>query len=325
MKKFILCLLSLILVLDCKKDEAKDEAVSIKKTVNLDLERFDVMYAHATPKTLESLKKEYPFLFPSQFPDTTWTNKLKDNYFIALNKEVEKKFPNTTALEDELEMLVSRVKYYFPEEKTPRVITLVNEVILDKKALYTNDFIFISLDTYLGKSHQFYDVFADYQRQNLEPNQILPDLVTNFAFRKILPSQDKSLISEMIYFGKLQYLKDLLIPEYKDYEKIGYTAMQYKWCEENESQIWSYLIEKKLLYDNNIKNYQRFIEDAPFTKFYEEIDRESPGRVGQWIGWQIVRSYMENNEVTVSQLLKTEPVEIFNNSKYKPKKTEHND
>ena len=85
--------------------------------------------------------------------------------------------------------------------------------------MYTNDFIFISLDTYLGKSHQFYDVFADYQRQNLEPNQILPDLVTNFAFRKILPSQDKSLISEMIYFGKLQYLKDLLIPEYKDYEK----------------------------------------------------------------------------------------------------------
>lgn len=74
------------------------------------------------------------------------------------------------------------------------------------------------------------------------------------------------------------------------------------------------------MYDNNIKNYQRIIEEAPFTKFYEEIDRESPGRVGQWIGWQIVRSYMENNNATIDQLLKTEPIEIFNNSKYKPKK-----
>ena len=320
MKKFILCLLSLIVLVGCKKDDAKEEAVSIKKTVNLDIERFDSMYAHATPESLHTLKKEYPFLFPSQFPDTTWTNKLKDKYFIALNNEVEKKFANTSALEDQIEMLVSRVKYYFPEEKTPRVITLVNEVILDKKALYTNDFIFISLDTYLGKSHEFYDVFAAYQKQNLESNQILPDLVTNFAFRKILPSQDKTLISEMIYFGKLHYLKDLLIPESKDYEKIGYTPQQYKWCEENEAQMWSYLIEKKLLYDNNIKNYQRFIEEAPFTKFYEEIDRESPGRIGQWIGWQIVRSYMENNNVTIDQLLKTEPIEIFNNSKYKPKK-----
>ena len=84
--------------------------------------------------------------------------------------------------------------------------------------------------------------------------------------------------------------------------------------------MWSYLVEEKLLYDNNIKNYQRFIEDAPFTKFYLEIDRESPGRVGQWLGWQIVKSYMENNEVTLDQLLKTEPTTIFNKSKYKPKK-----
>ena len=40
MKKFILCLLSLILVLGCKKDEAKDEAVSIKKNSKFRLRTF---------------------------------------------------------------------------------------------------------------------------------------------------------------------------------------------------------------------------------------------------------------------------------------------
>jgi hypothetical protein len=217
-------------------------------------------------------------------------------------------------------MLVSRIKYYFPEEKTPRVITLVNEVLIDKKAFYTNDLILISLDTYLGKNHKFYEPFTEYQKANLEPHQILPDLVTNFAYRKIVPSQDKTLISEMIYYGKLHYLKDLLLPETPNYQKIGYTAIQEKFCIENEFQMWSYLVDEKLLYDNNIKNYQRFIEDGPFTKFYLEIDRESPGRIGQWLGWQIVKSYMENNDATLDQLLKTEPTVIFNKSKYKPKK-----
>ena len=319
MKKLIFLLISFFCFIQCKKNDAI-EKVDIKKSVDLNIERFDKLYAAATTKTLTDLKNQYPFLFPTQFPDSIWYAKLNDPIFKELNVEVSKQFSDNSKIEDDLEMLVSRIKYYFPEEKTPRVITLVNEVLIDKKAFYTNDLILISLDTYLGKNHKFYEPFAEYQKANLEPHQILPDLVTNFAFRKIMPSQDKTLISEMIYYGKLHYLKDLLLPETPNYQKIGYTAIQEKFCIENEFQMWSYLVDEKLLYDNNIKNYQRFIEDGPFTKFYLEIDRESPGRVGQWLGWQIVKSYMENNEVTLDQLLKTEPTVIFNKSKYKPKK-----
>ncbi len=319
MKKLIFLLISFFCFIQCKKNDAI-EKVDIKKSVDLNIERFDKLYAAATTKTLPELKNEYPFLFPTQFPDSIWYAKLNDPIFKELNVEVSKQFSDNSKFEDDLEMLVSRIKHYFPEEKTPRVITLVNEVLIDKKAFYTNDLILISLDTYLGKNHKFYEPFAEYQKANLEPDQILPDLVTNFAFRKIVPSQDKTLISEMIYYGKLHYLKDLLLPETPNYQKIGYTAIQEKFCIENEFQMWSYLVDEKLLYDNNIKNYQRFIEDGPFTKFYLEIDRESPGRIGQWLGWQIVKSYMENNDVTLDQLLKTEPTVIFNKSKYKPKK-----
>jgi gliding motility-associated lipoprotein GldB len=319
MKKLIFLLISVFCFLQCKKNDAI-EIVDVKKSVDLNIERFDKLYAKASPETLPELKNQYPFLFPTQFPDSIWYVKLNDPIFKELNVEVSKQFPDNSKIEDDLEMLVSRIKHYFPEEKTPRVITLVNEVLIDKKAFYTNDLILISLDTYLGKNHKFYEPFAEYQKANLESHQILPDLVTNFAFRKIVPSQDKTLISEMIYYGKLHYLKDLLLTETPNYQKIGYTEMQEKFCIENEFQMWSYLVEEKLLYDNNIKNYQRFIEDGPFTKFYLEIDSESPGRIGQWLGWQIVKSYMENNNVTLDQLLKTEPTVVFNKSKYKPKK-----
>jgi uncharacterized protein YjaZ len=84
--------------------------------------------------------------------------------------------------------------------------------------------------------------------------------------------------------------------------------------------MWRYFIENELLYDNDQKLNNRFINPAPFSKFYLEIDNESPGRVGAWVGWQIVRSYMKNNEVPLPELLKMSPKEIFEKSKYKPKK-----
>jgi len=74
------------------------------------------------------------------------------------------------------------------------------------------------------------------------------------------------------------------------------------------------------LYDTDQKLIPRFINPAPFSKFYLEIDNESPGKVGSWIGWQIVRSFMENNDVSLQQLLQMDNKELFEKSKYKPKK-----
>jgi len=64
----------------------------------------------------------------------------------------------------------------------------------------------------------------------------------------------------------------------------------------------------------------RFIADAPFSKFYLQLDRESPGRLGQYIGWQIVRAYMNNNDIAFLDMMKKDAAEIFNKSNYKPPK-----
>jgi uncharacterized protein YjaZ len=126
----------------------------------------------------------------------------------------------------------------------------------------------------------------------------------------------------MIYYGKQLYLKDQLVPNFTDAEKMGYLSEQITWCRENESYIWRYFIEKELLYSADSKLPGRFTNLAPFSKFYLEIDNESPGRVGQWIGWQIVRSFMQNNEVSTQDMLKMDVKELFEKSKYKPKKNE---
>ena len=108
--------------------------------------------------------------------------------------------------------------------------------------------------------------------------------------------------------------------EVSDVQKMGYTVDKYDWVLANESFIWKYFVENKLLYSTDTKLYTRFIANAPFSKFYIDIDKESPGSVGVWLGWQIVRSYMKNNNVTLQHLLQTNSEEIFKRSKYKPRK-----
>lgn len=308
-----------IVLFSCKKENKIEEKVA-EIPVAFKIERFDQLFYESKASDLPILKSKYPFLFPKQYSDSTWLNKINDPLLQELYAEVNRKYPSLNKLENDIEDFFKHVQYYFPEYKTPRVITVISEVDLDAKAIYSNQFVFVSLDCYLGKEHKFYADFTEYQRMTLEENQILPDLVTSFCNDKIARIEDRSLLSLMIYHGKELYMKDKLIPSYSDAAKIAYTEEQIKWCQENEYQMWSYFIENDLLYEANVKNEFRFINEAPFSKFYLEIDNESPGRVGQWLGWQIVRSYMENNDVLLQDLLATDAKTIFEKSKYKPKK-----
>jgi hypothetical protein len=49
----------------------------------------------------------------------------------------------------------------------------------------------------------------------------------------------------MIYHGKAIVSKRLALPDYTDAEKMGYSPKQIAWCQENESYMWRYFIEKK--------------------------------------------------------------------------------
>lgn len=319
MKKLLFALVAIFLF-SCKEESKVEEAVA-KIPIEFKVERFDRIFWTSKPEDLQKVKAQYPYFFPSHIPDSILINKLKDPLLKELYSGVQMQYPELGKIETDLEKLFAHVQYYFPKYKTPRVITLINEVDTDGRVFYTDTLALISLDCYLGKDHRFYVDFPEFKKPEMERNQILPNLVTSFCYGKIASPTDRTLLSAMIYYGKELYMKDKLIPEYSDADKIGYTDMQIKFCQENEYYMWSNLVENKLLFDSNPKNELRFIKPAPFSRFYIEIDNQTPGRVGQWLGWQIVRSYMENNDdVTLEQLLAMDAKTIFDNSKYKPKK-----
>jgi len=320
MKKLFVLTTFLIFVISCK-DESKLEAEIATINLDISVERFDQLFDRATPFNLPKLKQDYPFMFSERFPDSLWITRINDTLQQQLRQEVNNEFSNFDAIESEVQSFYQHLKYYFSETRIPRIITTTSDVDYRNKIIVTDTIVLISLDTYLGNDHVFYEGIQKYLVQNFAKEQIVVDLADAYGKRKVFQSDKKTLLDEMIYNGKLLYFKDKMIPFKSDAQKIGYSQEQLDWALANESYIWRYFVERELLFSTDSKLPGRFINPAPFSKFYlEEIDNESPGKVGQYMGWKIVRAYMENNDVSLSQLLITTAEDIFNNSKFKPRK-----
>ncbi len=301
--------------------KSKVEKEIAKIPVEVNIERFDQSFAQLTPENLSELKENYPFLFSEKYADSIWLNKVKDTIQIEVNEEVEKAFPNLSLEKEKLESFFQHLKFYFPEIKEPRIITVTSDVNYRNRVILSKGLLIISLDTYLGEEHHFYEGIQKYLKKNFKQEQIVPDVASMYAKNLVGPIRDRTFLGNLISIGKELYLMDLFLPEYSDAQKIGYTDDQYAWVEANEEEIWRYFVDRKLLYSTDSDLMPRFLYPAPFSKFYlEEIDKEAPDRVGQFIGWRIVASYMKNNNVSLRQLLLADAETIFNTSKYKPKR-----
>ena len=308
-----------VAVFSCKNSSKVEKEISAIN-IELTVERFDQLFASSSPSDLAALKASYPFLFSKKFPDSVWTRRMEDPIQALLATAADSVFGDFKTTEAEIKSFYQHLKYYNKSFKTPRVITVLSEVDYRNKVAVTDTIVLIALDTYLGKDHEFYTSFYEYIKQNLNSTQITPDLATSYAEQLIYQPNRTTFLDEMIYFGKQLYLKDLWIPFKKDHEKIGYSISEYEWSEANEFYIWQYFVEKELLYQTDRKLLGRFIIAAPFSRFNLELDRESPGRLGQYIGWQIVKSYMKNNPTSILEMTQMNPQDIFNKAKFKPKK-----
>lgn len=317
--KLWLLLPVLLLLAACGKDSRiKGEIAAIP--VALEVHRFDREFAMAEPEDLPLLKSEYPYLFPSRYPDSVWVAKMQDTLQRELLDEVQAAFGDLDRLTADLELFYQHVLYYFPGEKPPEVVTVTSDVDYQNRVILTDSLLLIGLDNYLGANHRFYEGIDRYIAAGLDRQYLISDVAGAYA-KKVNPAPDqRTFLARMIYHGRELYLKDLLIPFVSDERKIGYTPAEMEWARENEEQIWRYFIERELLYSTDYRLGPRFLDPAPFSKFRLELDNESPGRLGRYMGWQIVRAFMGRNKLSPQQLLELPAEEVFRRSNYKPKK-----
>lgn len=317
MRKPIFIVLSISLFfLSCNDSDKVAEAID-QISIDLKISRFDRQFATTVPEKLPELRKEYPYLFPA--PDSVWIEKMQDSLQIELFQEVGNTFHSFENEEGDLVQLFKHIKYYFPEQSIPNVITVTNDVRYNDRIIFADSLLFISLDNYLGPEHKYYGGFQRYIAKALDRRYITSDIASAFAKKVVPRPRDRTFLARMIYFGKELYLKDKLMPLVSDAEKIGYTDDEMGWALSNEEPIWRNFVEQEHLYSTDTMLNQRFLDQAPFSKFGLELDNESPGRLGRYIGWQIVRAFMQQNDINLKQMLTMSEEEIFKKSNYKPR------
>ena len=288
--------------------------------VAFSVKRYEVDFYNATKENLPKVRQKYPYLFPEEFTDSLSFEKINDKQEQELFAETQKKYKDFSSEETQLSSLFKHIKYYNASFQEPNIVTMLTNIDYDNRVIYADSLLLISLDVYLGKGHKFYGDYPKYIRENNTKDHIVVDAAKAIIAQQVHSPVDRSFVSKMIFEGKKMYLLDLYVPLISDTKKIGYSQDKFNWATLNEEQVWMYFMDKKILFSTETKLNKRFLENAPFSKFYAEQDNLTPGKIGVWVGWQIVRSYMKHNDVSLQELLKINESDLFNKSKYKPKK-----
>ena len=244
---------------------------------------------------------------------------IKDPSINEVYQLTVEKYGDITDIKDELKQGFKHYNFYFPNKLLPKITTYISGF---NYAIITTDSVLgIGLDMYLGNDSEFYKLLGlpQYKTLNMEREFIVSDAMRGWLTSDYGVDKSKSnLLTQMIYNGKILFALDLMYPKMDDRYKIGYTAKEIQWCKENEGEIWAFFIDKEILFSSDYTEIIKYLGEGPFTRGFPE---DSPGRTGWWLGWQIIRSYMEEHEnVTLEQLFSGDNAQtILNQSRYKPK------
>ncbi len=273
---------------------------------------------------LKALSGEYRFFLDANLDDPLnliqINEYIKDPKLRELHKTTSESFSDITGLEQELTEAFRHYKYYYPEEQTPRVYSYISGLQYESPIIFADSVLLIGLDNYLGENFKPYREFGLplYITKRMQAAFISTACMKAIAASKLADHPPaRTLLDEMILAGKRLYFTDAMLPGIQDTLKIAYTEKQLNWCIENESNTWAFLVENALLYSADFQTTKKFMQDGPFTTGF---GNDSSPRIGEWLGWQIVRKYMNNNpEVSLDSLLThTNAQQILKKSGYKP-------
>jgi hypothetical protein len=220
---------------------------------------------------------------------------------------------------DELTEAVKRFKVFFPKRKIPKqYVTFMSG--FQYNVVYVDSTLGIGLDMYLGQNNPFYTMMQlpNFRTRTMNKEHVLSDAVRGWIITEFDNADPvNNLLNHMIFYGKIFYLCDGLLPNVQDSIKMGYTSAQMKYCDAYEKNLWGFFAKDNKLYDNDLKLVSEFTSDGPFTR---AISKECPPRISMWLGKQIVKSYMEHNSnITVEDLMNEKDAQkILSKSKYKP-------
>ena len=253
----------------------------------------------------------------SEYPDEL-TRFLTDSYMYRAYKRVMEIYPNLKDIETGLGKAFSNYRREFPDRVVPSVYTLTSG--FNESIIVADTVLAIALDKYLGKDEDMYFRLGlhNYQRQVMDRKYIVTDCMKYWISTEF-PYNDSinNVLSNILYEGKIMYALHQLLPSTPDSLLFGFTSEQMHWCRNNTAKMWTFLVEKKMLYLTDRLTINKLIGSSPFCSLFA---RESPGRAVIWLGYSIIASYMKNNKLSLEALLEDDDYQkILREAKFRPK------
>ena len=327
---FFLCTFSLFLFTSCGNSRFK---IDTSKRVEVTIERVDKqVLAMDTADILSGINElsakypefyaEYVAVWEMQPTDTAeicqlFREFLTDTMLISVHKDVTKTFKDISSIEQKISTGYTYLNYYFPEIRLPEIYFFAGG--FNRSLMVGSSFLGIGVDLYLGRDYERYKMLTyDYLTYNMDPESIPVDVISTILVNVFRKRSDKDrLVDNMVYQGKILYLLSVFLPDEIDENIIGYNKEQLKWCKQYEKAIWAAIIDQKDLFSSDYQLIRKYMNDAPFTS---PISQESPGRLGAWVGWRIVDSYMERNKnISLQDLAEDNDYQkILEESGYRP-------
>jgi len=314
------------------KDKAPDVSGIKVPLTQLHFEQdFFAIDTNQLEKSISALDKKYPgftTVFLSNIlalmPQTESAD-LKSFYraYQPLYKQSNAIFKEQEKQSQKIKEGLQYIKHYFPNYSLPTQLISFIGPINSFGSILTEDAIAIGLQLFMGKDHPLYTseegqaLYPAYISRKFEPAYIPVSAMNNIVL-DMYPEQlsGKPLIAQMVELGKRIYVVDHLLPALSDSLIIGYSSKQLEACMNNEKNIWSFFIQNDLLYKSDPQLVREYVTEGPFTQAF---GKESPGNIGQFLGWQIVKNWMKKNkQVNFDSLMKKDPVQLFEEAKYKP-------
>jgi hypothetical protein len=314
-------------------NDKEDECVTVPDTdgIGIDLQFIqlqDTIAAIESKDQLVSFLTRYPvmrdqLLGRRNYPDdSVFINTLYQRFlhpgFDTLLLETRRIFGDAAKLKAQFHLAFTNLKYYYPDFVPPTIQTVITG--LESDLVVTDTLILVALDYYLGKEGKYRPRLYDYLLDRYEPEDIVPSCMLIFGIGERFNKtslEDNTVLADMIAYGKSFYFAKHMLPCVPDSTFIWYSARDIRGARKNEDLIWARLIEDQVLFSTNHVIKQKYLGERPKTL---EVGEDCPGRIAQWVGWEIVKKYMDSHpDVTLAQLMSTsDPQQVFRESRYKP-------
>jgi hypothetical protein len=336
-----LCLFYISLWTGCKSDRESTPNIS-NIEISTEIVRFDsLLYTIQSKNDLTNIQQAYPAFFNLYFNQILGINHfdridtllyqtskmLNVETFTSLKKKIEKQYGNLDPIETQWDKAMKYYKYYFKEVTAPDLYTCVTEFSFASFIFpisETKDGIGVSLDMFLGDSVNYAMMakldpgFSSYNARTFNRDHLVKKAMDAVLEDLLPPVQKPEFIHHLIREGKKYYASDHILPFLSDTVIWEYTPEQWQWTQENEWNIYSFLISNDLIYSTQRSKYNKLIKPAPHTM---DMPPEAPGRAAIFIGYQVVSEYMRRNpDVTMPALFEMDGLELFQAAKYKPRR-----